>query len=323
MVNPENAGGCEETQNIGKGQDDYLLRAVRKIQRKGLSITASFILGTDGEDEGVFDAQLEFIREAGIPAAIVGLLTALRGTDLYERLHREDRLLAAETNGGGGGVALNFRPEMDPETLLQGYRRVLHTLYDPALENYYERCLTMLKHVRPNPYVGRSTHFAGPVNEGWLVLLPMIARILQRLAFSKKGPAFVKFLASVFRQDPRLLPEAIILAAMGYHFQKVTSQFFAVHDFNEFVKAELAAFEGAVSHQGDGDAGPVRNRVHELHSRIQERYEAIHHDFRCEVEDTLQSFRAAVVAHPGGGLRTAPAFAEPREASAAGDSRTP
>ena len=77
--NPDALRKMKKTQNTSRREDDYLLSAVRRIQRKGLAVTGGFILGADGEDEGVFDAQIDFIRMAGIPVALVGLLTALKG----------------------------------------------------------------------------------------------------------------------------------------------------------------------------------------------------------------------------------------------------
>ena len=82
--------------------------------------------------------------------APIYMLAAIKGTDLYERLKRENRLLDAsgETNEVNA-MALNFKPEMDPETLIRGYRRVTATLYDPTLENYFKRCQTLLEHLKP------------------------------------------------------------------------------------------------------------------------------------------------------------------------------
>ena len=184
---------------------------------------------------------------------------------------------------------------MDAGTLVAGYRRVLTTLYDPTLEGYFETCLTMLEHVAPNPNVGRSTHFAGDVmHEGWGVLLRSTSKMLYRLLCSRKGPAFLRFLARVARRDPRLIPEAGVLAAMGYHFEKVASQQLAVHDFKEVLKSELDTFRDAAT------AGPAgERRVRDLLSRLRARYRSIHPDFRPEVEEALESFRVAVGARPG------------------------
>ena len=58
-----------------------------------MQVQGGFILGLDSDDEGVFDAQIEFIQGTGIPVAPIYLLTALKGTDMYERMKSENRLL--------------------------------------------------------------------------------------------------------------------------------------------------------------------------------------------------------------------------------------
>jgi radical SAM superfamily enzyme YgiQ (UPF0313 family) len=252
-----------------------------------MEVSGGFILGLDGDDEGVFDAQIDFIQEAGIPMAMVGLLTALKGTDLYDRLKKEGRLLE-ESTGTSVNVVLNFKPEMDAQTLIEGYRRVLTTIYDPTLEKYFERCLNMLEQVKPSPYVSKPVGMAE---------VRAIGKSLRRQLFSRQGPAYLKFIAKVARDHPRMLTKAFHLAVMGYHFEKVTSQQIAIHDFKEFLEAELDSFKQAVSHSmrvGAREVEEVRDQVQELFSRVHARYESMHDDLRYGVEDALESFRSAV-----------------------------
>ena len=128
--------GTSKGQNTSKEEKagSYLLRAVRKIQNKGIEVTGGFIIGLDGDTE--FDSHINFIQEAGIPAAIAGLLNALKETDLWHRLKQENRLLV-ESTGNSTDMSLNFVPEMPREKLLSEYRRVISTLYDPTLKNYF------------------------------------------------------------------------------------------------------------------------------------------------------------------------------------------
>ena len=93
--NPEALLKTKKPQNTSKHQENFIFHAVRKIQQHGMHVQGGFILGLDGDDEGVFDAQIEFIQEAGIPVAPIYLLTALKGTDMYERFRSEHRLLEA------------------------------------------------------------------------------------------------------------------------------------------------------------------------------------------------------------------------------------
>ena len=151
--NPKALLKTKKPQNTNKRDDNYLFNAVRAIQGKGMQVQGGFILGLDGDDEGVFDAQIQFIREAGIPVAPIYMLTALKGTDMYERLKRENRLVKVPI--GTNATIVNFKTEMDRRTLVEGYMRVTATLYDPTLENYLERCLTLLRHLEPVPHLYR------------------------------------------------------------------------------------------------------------------------------------------------------------------------
>jgi radical SAM superfamily enzyme YgiQ (UPF0313 family) len=199
------AGGYEE---------HYLLKAVRTIQEKGIEVAAGFILGADGDTEASFEAHIEFIQTAGIVMAMEGLLMVLKGTALYKRLEREGRLLG-ESGGNNVSTALNFIPQLERDTLIAGYKRVLSTLYDPALSNYFERCWRMIQHLPPTKYRGRRVGRRE---------VKAFCKTLWRQLPSRQGRAYARFLARVLRHRPRMFPEAVRLAIEGYHFEKVTSQ---------------------------------------------------------------------------------------------------
>lgn len=91
--NPKAFLKTKKMQNTSKREEDFLFNAVRKIQHKGMQVQGGFILGLDDDDENVFDTQIDFIQEVGIPAAPIYMLTALKGTDMYSRLKSENRLL--------------------------------------------------------------------------------------------------------------------------------------------------------------------------------------------------------------------------------------
>ncbi|KAB2962359.1 MAG: B12-binding domain-containing radical SAM protein, partial [Thermoanaerobaculia bacterium] len=221
--NPEALLRTRKVQNTDRGDDHHLLHAVTAIQRKGIEVTGGFILGLDGDGPEVFDAQVDFIQEAGIPTAMVGLLTALRGTDLYARLEREGRLLA-ESSGNNVEINLNFRSELDREVLISGYRRVLSTLYDERLASYFERCWTLLSRLGTRP---RPRHPVGAAE------LLAAVRSLRRQLFSRQGPAYLKFLLRTLLHRPALLDQAVRLAIKGLHFRKFTVQTLAAHEFRE------------------------------------------------------------------------------------------
>ncbi len=198
----------QKTQNTRRS----LLDSVKKIQRNGLQVMAGFIVGFDSDPADIFERQINFIRESAIPLAMVGLLNALPDTQLWRRLKREDRLLA-ESSGDNTNGALNFIPKMDSARLIEGYQSLLQTLYSPA--EYYQRVLECLKRVSPDE---SAVHHYGLVNG-----LTAFTRIAVRLGIlDRERKEFWRFLVHAATKHPRKFAEAMKLAAMGYHFRKLT-----------------------------------------------------------------------------------------------------
>ena len=283
--NPEALLKIKKQQNTSKHQENYLYHAVRKIQQHGMQVQGGFILGLDGDDEGVFDAQIEFIQETGIPVAPIYLLTALKGTDMYERMKSENRLLEAPI--GTNAMSLNFKTEMDYGTLIEGYKRVIATLYDLTLTNYFERCLTLFRHWKPAP------HLRKPRSKDEIFAALMGVR---RCLSERQVPAYSKFIGKVSKDYPRMLPEAIYLAAMGHHFERISRQQIAIHEFLGFLRGELEMFQEAAS-SAASEAEEIRSRRETSFERAQRRYESIPDEFRYQGDglgDALESFRHSV-----------------------------
>ena len=120
--------------------------SLKKIQRHGLHPLGGFIVGFDSDSEFIFEQQIKFIQEAGVVVAMVGMLQALPKTRLYQRLSKEGRILRA-SSGNNTDCFLNFKPKMDPEVLVRGYKKIIETIYSPR--EYYERMRTFLKVYNP------------------------------------------------------------------------------------------------------------------------------------------------------------------------------
>jgi radical SAM superfamily enzyme YgiQ (UPF0313 family) len=141
---PSEAGlaECNKMQNKGRN----LVDSVRKIQRAGIEVQGGFILGFDSDDSSIFENLIQFIQESGVVVAMVGLLIAPKGTKLYNRLMNEKRLIDFGT-GNNTDFSMNFIPAMDYKDLVNGYKKVVHTIYSP--QNYYKRVLTLLENFKP------------------------------------------------------------------------------------------------------------------------------------------------------------------------------
>ena len=133
---------CSKFQN--KNRD--LLDSVRRIQKSGLEVQAGFIVGFDNDPLTIFDTQIKFIQKSGIVTAMVGLLNAIPRTRLYERLKEENRLMR-DPSGDNTDFSINFVPKMNYEVLINGYKRILKTVYAP--KHYFERVKTFLKDYTP------------------------------------------------------------------------------------------------------------------------------------------------------------------------------
>ena len=140
--NEESLIECNKSQN--KNRD--LVSAVKKIQNYGFQVQGGFILGFDSDPASIFKSQINFIQKSGIVMAMVGLLNAPRGTRLYKRLENEDRLLE-DVSGSNTDCSMNFVPKMDRETLMNGYKHILDTIYSP--KQYYNRIKIFLSEYKP------------------------------------------------------------------------------------------------------------------------------------------------------------------------------
>lgn len=208
---PHEDGLAESGKVQNRNRD--MLASVKRMQQAGLQVHGGFIVGFDSDPPAIFDRQIRFIQESGIVTAMVGMLIALRGTRLYQRLHREGRLLG-DTSGNNMAICLNFVPRMEPTVLIDGYRTILDTIYSP--KNYYQRVIRLLRDYRPL-HLGKfhlQPGYVGALCKS-ILFLGVIGR--ERLHFWKL------FFWALARR-PRLFPLAITYAIYGFHFRKVAEK---------------------------------------------------------------------------------------------------
>jgi len=97
---------------------------VARLHDHDLMSSGTFMFGNDGDEPDIFERTVEFVLEAGLDVAHFGLLTPTPGTDLYDRLAREGRLLYTEFPADYVRYDLRtavFRPlKMTPEQLEEG-----------------------------------------------------------------------------------------------------------------------------------------------------------------------------------------------------------
>ncbi len=186
-----------------------LLESVRLVQSYGMEVMAGFIVGFDHDPPDVFERQIQFIRDAAIPVSMVGLLSALPNTQLWRRLKAEGRLLR-ESLGNNTLLDMNFIPRMDTQELLDGYRRILETIYYPG--EYFDRVQAFLSQL--------GTAARTPIS--FSDILAVARSVWGQGLRSHYRKEYWKFLAQTLRRHRRHLDKALALAIMGHHFFELT-----------------------------------------------------------------------------------------------------
>jgi hypothetical protein len=197
---------CNKRQNRGRD----LVADVKRLQQAGLEVQGGFIVGFDHDTLTIFQRQIDFIQRSGIVTAMVGLLQAIPGTGLHQRLSRQGRLLGA-TSGDNVDGSTNFISRMPYETLRQGYRMIMDTLYSPG--PYYRRIRTFLREYR-RPKISNSF--------SWRHLLAFAHASLRLGVFGRERFHYWGLLFWTFFRRPSHFALAVTFSVYGYHFRKVS-----------------------------------------------------------------------------------------------------
>jgi radical SAM superfamily enzyme YgiQ (UPF0313 family) len=204
----------KETQKYQNTRKD-MVASVHTIIEQGIEVLAGFIVGFDNDGPDIFDRQIQFIEQAEIPWAMVGTLNVLPATQLWDRLQKEGRLLGTYPKQFGRA---NFVTKMDSDALLNGYYRILRTIYSPDI--YFNRLFNVLARQ----------------DRADLVDLPRVglprARMLAAaisitVALGIRAPyrrTWWKFMGRIVRSHPSKVPQALLNSALGHHFLRYTSE---------------------------------------------------------------------------------------------------
>lgn len=197
---------CKKVQNRNRD----LLLSIRKINNKGMQVSAGFIVGFDSDTASIFQRQIDFIQQSGIITAMVGLLNAPKNTKLYRRLHAENRILPT-FSGNNTDFNTNIIPRMSFQDLQAGYRKIIREVY--SIKPFYQRIRIHLK----NCHGG----FSKPAKISISNIRAFFESILI-MGFIDKGRfEFWKLFGWSILRGPGCLINAIAFSIYGYHFRKV------------------------------------------------------------------------------------------------------
>jgi len=134
-IESPNEASLRETKKVQNVRNTgTLVEKIHRVQNAGMDVWCGMIVGFDSDDETIFKAQQQFLSEARILHAMLGMLHAIPKTPLYDRLKLEGRLDENDTSEFGTNV---IPRQLSRESLRDGYMKTLQNLYEPA--NYFQR----------------------------------------------------------------------------------------------------------------------------------------------------------------------------------------
>ncbi len=209
--NEESLIECNKNQNRNRD----LISSIREIQESGLEVQGGFIVGFDNDPPSIFEKLTNFIQESGIVTAMVGLLNAPKGTKLQKRLLKEGRLLNDFT-GNNTDFSINFIPRMNHKVLIDGYKKMLNTIYSPKY--YYERVMRFMKDFEPKK---KKVFHLNPN-----YILALFKSMFKLGVFGEERIYYWKlFFWSLFNK-PQLFSLAILFTVYGFHFRKISNSYY-------------------------------------------------------------------------------------------------
>jgi len=124
-LSQENLRAISKSANLGTDMG----AAIRTIHKAGIEIIGSFVLGLDGDDDGVFARTVAFAEQHKLVAAQFAVLTPFPGTVVYQQLEREGRIVDHDWSRYTMSNVV-FRPRhMTDLELRQGQRYVYGRFY--------------------------------------------------------------------------------------------------------------------------------------------------------------------------------------------------
>lgn len=103
--------------------------SIKILHDHGICVEGAFIFGFDSDDTSVFDQTVDFCFNSKIDLVQFAVLTPFPGTELFEKLKQEDRILTYDWSKYNMSNVL-FRPKkMTPEQLYEGWLGAYRRFY--------------------------------------------------------------------------------------------------------------------------------------------------------------------------------------------------
>ncbi len=207
-----NLAECNKKQNLHRD----LVADIHRIQKAGMQVQGGFIVGFDNDNLNTFQRLVDFIQHSGIVTAMVGILQAPVGTELYARLKKSGRIVS-NMSGDNVNGSTNIIPAMNINLLTEQYKKLLNYIYSPRI--YYQRVTEFL-----SDYELPKVKMHIDLQVIYENLTAFIQSIIQLGILGKERLQYWKLFFWTLIKKPRLFPLAIEFSIYGYHFRKINEQ---------------------------------------------------------------------------------------------------
>lgn len=185
-----------------------LLKDIQYLHDLGYVIMGTFIVGLDTDKPSVFDDVIKFIQESGVVLSIINILKAPPGTELYDRMKKEGRLLPAFKFGED---ATNVVPMMGLDKLKEGYEKIIKTIYSP--ESVYER-------VKKYYEFERSYKVKYPLRRKWKLseIITAVKVIFFLGLMDKNRKYFWRLILITLKKNYKYIDSALLFSLILYQY---------------------------------------------------------------------------------------------------------
>lgn len=192
-----------------------LEKLINNIRSYGIDVYAGFMFGSDNDTPQIFKETIDFINYMNILFPQINILQPYPGSDLYNRLKEENRLIFGEEWEKYERYKVCFKPKkMTIEQLQEGYDMTVKKLFS------YESLFDRLNYLVQRGFYTRERFEKQTRNYSARIISKIIPKIWPFFTRDQQLKAFLK-LCNLQPVKPSL---QFLLVAIGYH-QSYVSHF--------------------------------------------------------------------------------------------------
>jgi hypothetical protein len=169
---------------------------------------------------------------------MIGLLNAIPGTRLYQRLLDEGRILRVTLGNNTHSLSTNFKTVMDSETLKEGYKKILSYLYGSRFKHYFERCNKLFDNMEYRDFFQRKIQWEE---------VKFFFKSIFRQPFTPYGLQYLKFVVRNLFINRDIFGEVITFSIVGHHFHKITQETLKIDRVSNALDIKFQAFSDLVN----------------------------------------------------------------------------